>query len=198
MIIKFTALCESYTLCSSFITGSTQRSNIPSQRQRSLKQGVSESHNKAWYNLSPAPVAFNFKSINHSTNTVLITRGYFLPIRLLVGNVRVCLSVDRETLLSLCSLKWRGESLRNDVERCICVYGDSGRGTRHRWSESKDVVREGGGQRHFFLHKDLAGCVMQHKINMDPAWKSHHQFCTLFRLIWKDPHKGDSWFAWNL
>lgn len=170
MIIKFTALCESCTPCSSFITGSTERTNIPSQRQRSLKQGVSESHSKAWYNLSAAPVAFNFKSINHSTNTVLITRGYFLAIRLLVGNVRVCLSVDRDTLLSLCSLKLRGKRLRNDVERCICVYGDSGRGTRCRWLESKEVAGEGaGGQHRFFLHKDLAGCVMQHKINMNPA-----------------------------
>lgn len=125
--------------------------------------------------------------------------GIFLAIRLLVGNVRVCLCVDRDTLFSLCSPKWRGKSSRNDAERCICVYGDSCRGTRHRRLESDEVVR-GRGRRlvPFLLHKDLAGCVMQHKINTDPAWKSNRWFCTVLRLIWKDPHKGDSWFLRNL
>jgi len=58
--------------------------------------------------------------------------------------------------------------LRNDVERCIFVYGDSCRGTRHRRSESDEVAR-GRGRRlaALVLHKDLAGCVVQHKINTD-------------------------------
>lgn len=134
-----------------------------------------------------------------TTYTVLINHEYVLAIRLLVGNVRVRVCVDRDTLLSLCSLKWRGKSSRNDVERYICVYGYSFGGTRHRQSESDEVVR-GRGRRlvRFVLHKDLAGCVVQQKINTDPAWKNNCWFCTILRLIWKHPHKGDSQFVWNL
>lgn len=125
---------------------------------------------------------FNFKSINyiHSPNYP----GIFF--RLLVGNVMVCLCVDRDTLLSLCSLEWRGKSSRNNVARCICVYGHSCRSSGQGRSESDEFVRGRTRRLPWFpQHTDLAGCVTQHKINTNPAWKSINWFCTVLSLIGK-------------
>lgn len=75
------------------------------------------------------------------------------------------------TLCFLCALRNEEEKAQETMlkDRFV-LMGDSCRGTRHRQSESDEVVR-GRGRRlvRFVLHKDLAGCVVQQKINADPA-----------------------------
>lgn len=81
----------------------------------------------------------------------------------------VCPCVDRDTAFPALS-EMRKKSSRNDFESYICVYGDSCRVTRHIQPENDEVVRGRVGRSVWFIvHKDLAGCVMQHKINTGPA-----------------------------
>lgn len=67
----YSILCGNCTPSFSFVAGSAQRTNIPSQRPEVFtKPDFFQSNNKTQYDLSAAPLAFNFKSINytHSTN----------------------------------------------------------------------------------------------------------------------------------